>query len=75
MRCRYDGCGWHAVAPSAAAARDQYAAHVVDEHATEVEADVPDGMVQVRAAEDDEWVTVTPERAKELHDDHYGGDE
>ena len=70
MRCQHDGCGWHAVAPSNAAARDRYVAHVVAEHATRVDADVPDGMVQVRA--DGEWVTVTPERAVTLHDELHG---
>lgn len=75
MRCQHDGCGWHAVAPSEAAARDQYVAHVVAEHATDVDVDVPDGMVQVRVDADDEWVTVTPERAVALHDELHENDE
>lgn len=75
MRCEHDGCGWHAVAPSDAAARDQYVEHVVAEHAREVDADVPDGMVQVRVDSDDEWITVTPEQAVTFHAELCGDDD
>lgn len=65
--CPQDGCGWRAVAPSRRAAHDQYAEHVVDEHAEVVDGDIPDGMVQVRLGKDDEWRTVTLEEAKRIH--------
>lgn len=66
-RCQRDGCGWTAIAASATAAREQYAAHLVAEHADRVEADLPDGRVAVRLGPDDEWRTVTLEEAKRLH--------
>lgn len=67
VRCHYPGCAWQAIAPSTAAAREQYLQHVVDEHAREVDVDIPEGMVQVKVG-DDEWRTVTPEEARRLHD-------
>lgn len=70
MRCRHDDCGWHAIAPSDPAARKQYAEHIVAEHAHEVDADVPEGMVEVHV--DGEWHTVTPAAAKVLHDEWFG---
>lgn len=72
MRCQRPNCGWEAIAPSGAAAREQYAEHLVEAHTTTVEAEVPDGMVQVRAGEDDEWTTVTVEEARRLHEDLHG---
>lgn len=73
MRCPRPDCGWHAVAPSEAAAREQLAEHVVAEHAREADPDetIPEGMVQVRVGEDDEWKTVTVEEAKALHEAHH----
>lgn len=70
MRCHHPGCRWQAIAPSAALAREQYLQHLVDAHAEQVEADIPEGMVQVKVGDDDEWRTVTPEEARRLHDDH-----
>lgn len=72
MRCHAPGCRWQAVAPSPAAAREQYLRHLADEHVREVDAELPDGMVQVRFDADDEWLTVPPEAARRLHDARYG---
>lgn len=72
--CNRPGCGWRAIAPSAAAAVKQYARHVLEAHSTEVEADVPEGMVQVRSGEDDEWTTMTVEEAREFHAGLHGGE-
>lgn len=47
---------------------EQYAEHVVEEHARSVDAPVPDGKVQVKLREDGMWVTATPEEARELHE-------
>ncbi len=70
--CSHPGCSWRAVAPSRDAAWDQYAEHLVGEHARTVDADIPEGMVQVRFGTDEEWVTTTPEEAHRLHDDIHG---
>jgi len=67
-QCSYPDCSWRAIAPSEEAAWMQYAKHIVDEHATEVEADIPDGMVQVQLKQDGEWITTTIEEARELHE-------
>jgi predicted small metal-binding protein len=72
IRCSQPGCAWQAIAPSEDAAWTQYAEHLVDEHAQSVDVDIPEGMVQVRFGEDDEWVTVTAEEARELHDAVHG---
>jgi predicted small metal-binding protein len=70
--CSYPDCSWRPVAPSADAARRQYAAHVVDAHARTVETDIPEGMVQVKLQADGEWLTVTPEEARRLHRKRHG---
>ena len=72
LRCSHPGCPWQAIAPSRDAAMDQYAAHLVDEHRETVDADIPDGMVQIKLAEDENWVTTTVEEARELHEDADG---
>ncbi|MFC7047349.1 hypothetical protein ACFQH6_19755 [Halobacteriaceae archaeon GCM10025711] len=56
--------------PSEQAAREQYRAHLRDAHIQEVDADIPDGMVQVQV-DDGEWRTVTPEEAHRLHAAHH----
>lgn len=68
LRCSHPGCAWQAIAPSAEAASEQYAEHLVTEHAKTVDVDIPDGMVQVKLEADGEWITTTPEEARELHD-------
>jgi len=68
IRCSHPGCPWQAIAPSTAAARAQYAEHLVAEHATDVDADIPEGMVQVKLHEDGEWITTTIEEARALHE-------
>lgn len=68
VRCTHPGCGWQSIAPSEAIAREQFADHLVEAHAREVDADVPDGKVQVRIDEDDEWRTMTFEQAKAFHE-------
>ncbi|MFB6074159.1 MAG: hypothetical protein ABEJ89_04025 [Haloarculaceae archaeon] len=70
--CSHPGCGWQSIAPSEAAAWDQYAEHLVAEHADEVEADIPEGMVQIKLGPDEEWVTATVEEAHQLHDEVHG---
>jgi hypothetical protein len=72
MRCERPGCGWAAVAPSDVVAREQYAEHLVEAHASTVDAEVPEGMVQVQV--DGQWATVTPAEARRLHDERYGDD-
>lgn len=69
-RCSRPGCGWQSFAPAAEAAREQYVEHLVSAHTVEVDAEVPEGMVQLRL--DDEWVTVTPEEARALHRERHG---
>lgn len=68
LHCSHPDCGWQAIAPSEEAARTQYADHLVDEHARTVEADIPEGMVQIRLHDDGEWITTTVEDAHDLHD-------
>ncbi|WP_158056176.1 hypothetical protein [Halorussus halophilus] len=70
LRCEKPGCRWTAIAPSSAAAREQYREHLKDEHTTEVDAEIPEGMVQVKV--DGEWKTMTPEEAKSFHEDGHG---
>jgi hypothetical protein len=64
VRCEQEDCGWVAIAPSERAAWRQYEEHVLDEHVESVDADVPDGHVQVRT-DDGEWKTLTIEEAEE----------
>ncbi|WP_396612722.1 DUF1059 domain-containing protein [Haloferax sp. S1W] len=70
-RCSHPGCSWQAIAPSDDAALEQYAEHLVNAHAKTVEADIPDGMVQIKLREDDEWITTTFEEARDLHDSFH----
>jgi|GEM_PF-4686330 len=74
-RCTRPGCRWQAIAPTEQAAREQYVDHLLDEHVTEVEADIPEGMVQIKLGADEEWRTVTPEEAHQLHQDHHGDED
>ncbi|RBI64540.1 hypothetical protein DMJ13_08700 [halophilic archaeon] len=64
VRCEQEDCGWVAIAPSGRAAWRQYEEHVLAEHVETVEADVPDGHVQVRT-DDGEWTTMEIEEAKD----------
>ena len=66
LRCDVPGCGWTAVVPSEAAAEDRYREHLKDEHVSTVDAEIPDGMVQVRV--DGEWRNVTREEARAYHE-------
>lgn len=75
VHCTHAGCGWQAIAPSAAAAKQQYAEHLVAAHATETDADIPDGKVEVRVDGDDDWRTMTFEQAKAFHDGVHQPDE
>lgn len=68
MQCSFTGCSWQPIAPSSDAAWRQHAEHFVEAHAEEVDAEIPDGMVQVQLEEDGEWITTTIEGARELHD-------
>lgn len=61
------GCGWRRITPTAAVARRLKAEHVAEVHARHVDADIPEGRVQVRL--DDTWITTTTARARDLHDD------
>lgn len=72
VECSYAGCSWQSIAPSAAAAREQYAEHIVDEHARTVDAEIPEGMVQVKLESEGEWITTTIEEARKLHDAVHG---
>ncbi|MFC7134157.1 MULTISPECIES: hypothetical protein [Salinibaculum] len=74
VRCTRDGCGWESIAPSESAAQAQYADHLVTEHARRVDADIPEGMVQVRLDEGDEWRTMTVEQATAFHEAVHGDD-
>lgn len=73
MQCSRPGCGWQAIAPSTAAAREQYLVHLVEAHTQDVDAEIPDGMVQVHVG-DDEWVTVSFDEATALHELQRSGD-
>jgi predicted small metal-binding protein len=73
VRCSHPGCGWQALAPSEAVAWERYAEHLVAEHASTVDVDIPEGMVQIRFGDGDEWVTTTVEEAGRLHDATHGG--
>ncbi|SEO38364.1 hypothetical protein SAMN04487948_102157 [Halogranum amylolyticum] len=64
-QCSRSGCAWQTFAPSPRLAREQYLSHLVEAHTREVDADVPEGMVQVHVG--DEWVTVSPDEATDLH--------
>lgn len=68
MRCSHRGCSWRSIAPSTTAAAEQYADHLVTAHATTVDADIPDGMVQIKLGSEGDWVTTTPEEAFEIHE-------
>lgn len=69
LRCSYDECSWQAIAPSEDAAQQQLAKHVVETHTEPVDVDIPDGKVEVRFEAEGEWMTVTTEEAKQLHDE------
>jgi len=68
VRCSHPDCAWRAIAPSEAAAWKQYAEHLVEEHASVVDAEIPEGMVQVKHEEDSEWITVTFDEAMSIHE-------
>lgn len=68
IRC--DLCEWFTVA-SGLPGEHQYREHIKEEHIEEVDADIPEGMVQVKIR--GEWVTLTPEEAREVT--RHGGDE
>lgn len=68
VRCSHPGCSWQSIAPSDDAAWTQYAEHLVEEHARAVDAEIPDGMVQVKRQEDGEWLTVTFDEAMSIHE-------
>lgn len=70
LACPDEDCGWQAVAPSRRAGLAQLAEHLVAEHGTVVDADVPEGTVQMRR--DGEWTTVPIEEA--TGDDCDAGD-
>lgn len=65
--CPHPDCGWTPIAPSAGAAREQYAAHLVADHAREVDVDLPEGTVQVTDG-DGEWTTLDADAVD--HRDH-----
>lgn len=68
VRCSHPGCSWRSIAPSEDAAWTQYAEHLVEEHARAVDAEVPDGMVQIKRDDESEWMTVTFDEARNIHD-------
>lgn len=74
VRCDRPGCRWQAIAATQEGAAEQYARHLVEQHTTECEGEVPDGMVQVRFDDAEEWQTVTPEEAKRIHALRHGRD-
>lgn len=76
VRCTHPTCGWQSIAASAAGGREQLAEHLVAAHAREVdaEADIPEGMVQVRVDGDDEWRTLSVEQARALQRAVHGDD-
>lgn len=73
VTCEHDGCSWTAIAPSAGAARDRYARHLVEDHGQRVDADVPAGTVEIRTGEDDTWQRVSLEEAKRRHRQQHDG--
>jgi predicted small metal-binding protein len=72
VQCSYSDCSWQAIAPSEEAAWKQYAEHIVDDHARTVDAEIPDGMVQIKLERGGEWITTTTEDARQLHDAVHG---
>lgn len=73
-QCPLPDCGWSAIAPSEEAASRQLEDHFIEVHTEEVDADIPEGMVQVRCGPDDEWRTMTPEEARAFHQALYRSD-
>lgn len=71
LTCSHPGCSWRALAPSEDAALDRYAEHLVAEHARTVDADIPEGMIQVKLDGEDDWITTTVEEADALHRDEH----
>ncbi len=69
--CDHENCGWRSIAPSAAAAREAYARHLVRAHAEPVDAEIPPGMVEIRTTEDEPWERVDLEEAKRRHRTHH----
>ena len=67
IECSHHGCSWRAIAPATEAAWGQYADHLLADHSKTVEADIPEGMVQVKLGAEADWVTVSLEEAGELH--------
>jgi hypothetical protein len=73
-QCTHPG-GWQAIAPTRAVARSQYTEHPVRQYATETDATIPDGSVEVRLSEDDEWQTMAFEQAKAFPEGIHRADE
>lgn len=72
LHCSKPDCSWRAIAPSVDAAWSQYADHLVAEHSKTVDVDIPDGMVQLKFREEDDWITVPLEEAHALQNE-FGG--
>ncbi|MBX0322313.1 DUF1059 domain-containing protein [Halomicroarcula sp. F13] len=70
-RCSHPGCSWRAIAPADDAVWGQYARHLVAEHSTTVDADIPSGIVQLKFEADEDWITVPVEEARALQAERH----
>lgn len=61
ITCPHRECGWQAIAPSERAARRKYASHVVEAHGKSVDAEIPEGTIEVKHDGDDEWEQIPVE--------------
>ena len=74
LHCEHPNCGWTAIAPSERVARERYVDHLLDEHTREVDAEIPEGTVQVKVGDDDEWTTVPLEEARQIREEFHRGE-
>ncbi len=74
LRCSHPQCSWRAIAPSEEAAWPEYAQHLVETHSTTVDADIPEGMVQLKFDDDGDWITVSVEEAGEIQREGHDED-
>lgn len=74
IRCTQPGCRWQAIAASREAAEAQLDEHLREEHLEDVPAELPEGVVQVKVDEDDDWQTLTLEDVDRLFEDARSDD-
>jgi len=68
--CPHPDCDWRPIAPSSSGRLEKVVTHLVEEHAREVDGDVPDGGFEVRRDGGD-WEFVPRSGAEAVDHDEF----